>query len=115
MPYFHCPNCELTLYGTAPANSTERCPRCDADLAVREIEDGPPTPEPVLRDRRRFNGGAPPEVLVRLQERISSRVGYGYSMVELERELIEPSPANETQRAALRRFAARRLQARSSH
>ena len=44
--------------------------------------------------------------LVELQEKIAARVGHGGSLADVQREIIDPSPLSEEQRAALWLYAA---------
>jgi hypothetical protein len=33
VPYIHCPQCRLTIYGGSAYNADKRCPRCDAEMS----------------------------------------------------------------------------------
>jgi len=32
VPYIHCPECRVTIYGGTAYNAQKRCPRCDAEM-----------------------------------------------------------------------------------
>ena len=33
VPYIHCPQCRLTVYGGIAYNDVKRCPRCDTAMS----------------------------------------------------------------------------------
>jgi hypothetical protein len=75
MPYFSCPGCELTLYGEAPASSSDPCPRCRTQL---KPVDRPRRPAGTnLRDLPMGTDPAPVTELLTLQARITRRIGRG--------------------------------------
>jgi hypothetical protein len=41
VPYIHCPECRLTVYGGIAYKKTKRCPRCGTEMA--------PSPRPLFR------------------------------------------------------------------
>jgi hypothetical protein len=41
VPYIHCPQCRLTVYGGIAYKKKKRCPRCDTEMS--------PSPRPLFR------------------------------------------------------------------
>ena len=48
MPYIHCPECRLTVYGGIAYRDDKQCPRCGADMSQR--------PGPLFRSLRLDRG-----------------------------------------------------------
>jgi len=50
VPYIHCPQCRLTVYGGIAYSDDKRCPRCDAQMSQN--------PRPLFRSFT-LDGGRP--------------------------------------------------------
>ena len=48
MPYIHCPECRLTVYGGIAYRDDKHCPRCGANMSER--------PGPLFRSQRLDRG-----------------------------------------------------------
>jgi hypothetical protein len=50
VPYIHCPQCRLTVYGGIAYHDSKRCPRCDTEMSG--------SPRPLFRSFT-LDGGRP--------------------------------------------------------